>query len=764
DPMCPSIEDPESRAKRLDISFREEYRGQAADQFLMALPKYEKMYSSDQHYGRTIVILQSSGTGKSRLVKELGEAIPTLSVCFRKGEDPSYGWPPCDTPAYRFFSTDRGSESIFGEELAAAFLGALMDVMNTCLDKTHDIPVSRRMSAWDIEDPAHIKDSSRYRCFEEVVKQATELLREKREHLDKLSNKKFENLRSVLTWHQDLFKILVLPAMTALAKSLHALNYKRFILAFDECGELNMGDLRRSSQLPIKRSSLVALQRIIKASDIHQPSDVTFWSLLLDTKLSVFKFAATGAIASSFRLRDGFKPLPVWMYLGFDQMVEGKEPRTAREANSFLWLAQFGRPLWSFCDARYDLLRSARLKLFASGEFSPWIESHVFAAYANRVLLEVADSEASRFLATDAVSTHMRMLMGVIDHTFVVTKAPSEPILAIAAAIALNEKPKSEPPQYIKAMDTLLASLIIPGIVLDRGVQGELCTRLLLTVARDEAVRTTSKAFAGLDAINPIKLSTFLKTLLGYDLGLCQEDDEQNTMGEDLQCWADEVWINFTHFAEVDGEINTMSEDFLCMLWSRTCAIQCRLQQPVIDGFFVGYKGDLDKPLDKSSFVVISYKTKARSTSATLAEINGLVSPAIGDSNERRVPEHVVLFMDLGTTTSFTKGLRVSDAVKIWSHLSYAKAGKATRWQGYAVEGDKEDARYCLNVRGHRATSYPVIAQSEQLFQWLFQRLFQRVLLCDQDDFPEYAENLQGATMITCNPQAAVTTELQKTL
>lgn len=77
-------------------------------------------------------------------------------------------------------------------------------------------------------------------------------------------------------WHQDLFNTLILSPMTVLAKSLHALNYKRFILTFDECGELNMNKLGGSPQLPSKKMSLIALQRIIKA----QPSDVRFWSLL----------------------------------------------------------------------------------------------------------------------------------------------------------------------------------------------------------------------------------------------------------------------------------------------------------------------------------------------------------------------------------------------------------------------------------------------------------------------------------------------------
>lgn len=36
---------------------------------------YMEMYNSDMHYGKTIHILQSSGTGKSRLVAELGKSV-----------------------------------------------------------------------------------------------------------------------------------------------------------------------------------------------------------------------------------------------------------------------------------------------------------------------------------------------------------------------------------------------------------------------------------------------------------------------------------------------------------------------------------------------------------------------------------------------------------------------------------------------------------------------------------------------------------------
>lgn len=154
------------------------------------------------------------------------------------------------------------------------------------------------------------------------------------------------------------------------------------------------------------------------------------------------------------------------------------------------------------------------------------------------MLLEIVDSEASSRLATDAVSSHMCILMGVIDHKFVITKAPSEPILAITAVTALNEGTEDRRNHNI-AMEVLLEKFILHGIVLNRGIQGELCSRLLLTLTQDKAAMTTPEGFAGLNAINPIKLLKFLEMLLGHDLGLCREDNKQINMRKCLRQWAD---------------------------------------------------------------------------------------------------------------------------------------------------------------------------------------------------------------------------------
>ncbi|KAF8324213.1 uncharacterized protein EI90DRAFT_3076347, partial [Cantharellus anzutake] len=61
----------EQRRTQLEASFCGDYRGDNAQIFLQALGVYDKIYDSSLYYGRSIPILQSSGTGKSRLVAEV---------------------------------------------------------------------------------------------------------------------------------------------------------------------------------------------------------------------------------------------------------------------------------------------------------------------------------------------------------------------------------------------------------------------------------------------------------------------------------------------------------------------------------------------------------------------------------------------------------------------------------------------------------------------------------------------------------------------
>jgi len=56
---------------RLHAMFSRKYKGDFHKLFVGALDDYQKIYDQQKHFGRIIPIIQSSGTGKSRLVREM---------------------------------------------------------------------------------------------------------------------------------------------------------------------------------------------------------------------------------------------------------------------------------------------------------------------------------------------------------------------------------------------------------------------------------------------------------------------------------------------------------------------------------------------------------------------------------------------------------------------------------------------------------------------------------------------------------------------
>jgi hypothetical protein len=124
-------------------------------------------------------------------------------------------------------------------------------------------------------------------------------------------------------------------------------------------------------------------------------------------------------------------------------------------------------------------------------------------------------------------------------------------MLAVAAASMLNHTEKT----YKEALKTLLDELILRGLILDRGLQGELYCRLLLTLARDKAVLPHGgsfvKSYGNQHQIQPVKLSEFFQTLLGRDLGIPDSDINQSSLRDTFLHEMSDVWINFTHFVQL---------------------------------------------------------------------------------------------------------------------------------------------------------------------------------------------------------------------
>jgi hypothetical protein len=72
---CSTLSKRRQQAERLHDQFPSAFRGEADKDFLKSLDVYHSIYDPQLHLGRTIALLQSSGTGKSRLVKEIGNKV-----------------------------------------------------------------------------------------------------------------------------------------------------------------------------------------------------------------------------------------------------------------------------------------------------------------------------------------------------------------------------------------------------------------------------------------------------------------------------------------------------------------------------------------------------------------------------------------------------------------------------------------------------------------------------------------------------------------
>lgn len=67
----------------LEAAFQKEYLGGALTRFITALELHKADYKPNKHYGRVIAIVQSSGSGKSRLVKELSKKVSITYDMFK---------------------------------------------------------------------------------------------------------------------------------------------------------------------------------------------------------------------------------------------------------------------------------------------------------------------------------------------------------------------------------------------------------------------------------------------------------------------------------------------------------------------------------------------------------------------------------------------------------------------------------------------------------------------------------------------------------
>ncbi|KAF8649321.1 hypothetical protein AX16_005876 [Volvariella volvacea WC 439] len=684
-------------------------------------------------------------------MKELSKLEPTLTICFREDDTLQSGWPPQDVHAYNFFKARRLNYTFMGEELAAVFLAALVSQIYD------EITRSDHTTPWCLNDFQSLwaQGSRRENFFAAIIGRAEgrlkdlydELKRQREAHLTKTPSP--DEFKSHIGWFAWLYEHICLEPYEQLASVLKGLNFHRFFIAFDDCASL--GVAHRSQ--PEEYMTLLALQRILQQTRENK-SNIQFWYFFLDTTPIFSMRFPKGPLPTSFRLREPMSLLPPWLYLGFNQIVMKSHPMplpsTAREALLLRSLTQFGRPYWATLDS--DLVSTACRKLFAGHDFYPADINNVLAAFSYRIHIELGTDEESQKIAATAVSHHMRLLTGVALDNKLITEAPPEPILSIAAAHSLTQNGWDT---YMTAFKTFVHKIVENGVAIEQGEQGELIVTLLLTAARDKALVDRPLHPPGSregfvienferdsQRVRPVKLIDVLKGLIGNRVG--------NTFDR-LVRFASDRWTNYICCIQLDYQLTTIPLRLLVLGWKLGAMFRCHRLQPVIDGFIVTYSGDLDQSFDPFKLGYVGWHATFREDAATPQLFHELTGPYIeyniGENNmttkmlEKK--EHLVILIDFGAPRRFSDKHEEeemaeadSDTEAVGDHICYryrkasianqSEQGKTSlpletdiRRQFYAANQEDETERHVLWIRGYDQTTYPAFQTAYPSFDAL---------------------------------------------
>jgi hypothetical protein len=211
-----------------------------------------------------------------------------------------------------------------------------------------------------LDKPLRPRESRRHHTFTRIVAHATILLSQHpqlhRVNItaeDGVASK--DDVAQILAWHLKLYDTFCHSSAQRIA-ALLCNEYTYLVIGFDECRHLNEATFDERS-LPSPKMSLIALQRIIKAADHRRDGlgNFALWFTLLDTSSSVFDLVPRrgDAYASSARLAGDLDPVPIWPYLGYDQMAtKNCDSSSPQEATEVRRLLNYGRPVSSahmFC-------------------------------------------------------------------------------------------------------------------------------------------------------------------------------------------------------------------------------------------------------------------------------------------------------------------------------------------------------------------------------------------------------------------------------
>ncbi|PCH39945.1 hypothetical protein WOLCODRAFT_136576 [Wolfiporia cocos MD-104 SS10] len=665
-------------------------------------------------YANCLPIIQSSGTGKSRMVKELAGLIFTIPFCIRQegNENDQIPYPPADQNVVSFLLAEK--LTLYEDVLLLyfTFFEHLFDCVEMVIRNELQQHLSDRVEEVKSQEPGAHQSTNElrvarawhtYLTAEKRANLYTSVIGKIDNSIIKASDEDIEHqIEQTLAKGKTLTELLqdLTCPLTPVAddcKEQHPLN---LVLYFDEAHTLAGPPFVESSG-GRKRSRYDAL-----LAALDRMRDLPLFAITLSTNSSLRDLAASKRMQPSGRLNAlTYDTLQApYTELPFDCLPDGEPIITAgqctlKDTCDVSFLSRFGRPLWMTTykygtpGVRRNLVDFAMAKLTGMQAFSERNADNRarLAILATRLLLDINITRQTALeMSLEMVRSNMRIAYSVPTHReHLWSGYPSEPILAEAAARAMA--------RFTYPVVETLEAFVKDGLI----EKGELVMRLLLIEAFDAAARENS---SGPPQFNkPVSLFAFLEALFGTQKLEQIKKMVPDNMRSNSKTFEDafkDAQVHFTHFAR-NGNMSVSNSKRTWAALARGMAIACAPNQDVIDCIIPVLLDGKEKLCEKAvTGLLIQCKNKQRESLVTIDEaaINKQKGFFLQDDNDDR--PYIGLLMQLGFQ---------NDEPKV-------KSDAPRRNPPRNAESDARHPRYFINIRGCSPTEYAVITPATANF------------------------------------------------
>ncbi|KAF8340712.1 uncharacterized protein EI90DRAFT_2101962 [Cantharellus anzutake] len=629
----------------LRSAFEEPYRGTRPSLFINTLKSYwgssRGPDSSGEPYNWSISVIQSSGMGKSRMVEQAARSIFTIPINIREDIGSLFRSAQCFIADSIFVMTLISPAYPPPDEAFRQYFESHQSKTDHCLQAEYAIILALLFEHATklLNGPTFNNNKKKKKTGAALALEWTDYLNKgrtdaevgnnRKNFLDSVAAEAVELRASTLGMAQDSAHGSPIGRMkVSCSRFVEALPGEagelKCIVYFDEAHRLTEPVSPDQQKVTRTRSPYHNLGIVLA-----ELTDCAIFFVFLSTSSHLQKLAPSPASHPSVRVAQGRRLFPPFTELPFDvfenEVLESlkrdrKNPSLENMCQPSIMVG-FGRSLWYVHHKNWverkgrPVIPFAGEKLIAQGDETRVFHSQVAALGVRIGITFDMTTQASKVMAAELVESHMRVVYAIPQHReFMHSGTPSEPVLAAAAALYLNDDHGIE-----TRGPEVLAQACGKGL-LAKGERGELCGRLLVTIAHDLALtqKYQKVTYNPNDARfhQPVPVLEFLQALFAQpfhetilNAHSVTARDGVPTLGKAFA----KSYICFSHFA-LAKDTEMLTAQNLAVALRRGMALQAKDNQDSIDAVIPVHMGPTSTTIlpESTSAINLQFKNRKR--------------------------------------------------------------------------------------------------------------------------------------------------------